>query len=151
MTTAGTTDPLTAKDPAKAMRRLRGSSSGLLVMLILQFAIGSAVSIYITPHEGGFGEAFSNGALLAIHAVLGILLLVAAIDLLVRAILTGYRPTTVLSAIGLLAIIGAAINGVVFLKHQHDSASLGMALATAVAMLCYAAVLRFLPSSPVRS
>ena len=150
MTSASTTDQLTGKDPARVLRRLRGASSGLLVMLIIQFALGSAVSIYITPAEGGFGEAFSNGALLAIHAILGILLLVAAIDLLVRAILAGHRPVTVLSAVGLLAIVGAAINGVVFLKHQHDSASLGMALACAIAMLCYAAIMRIIPS-PVRS
>jgi len=150
MTSATTTDQLTAKDPARVVRRLRGASMGLLVMLIVQFAVGSAVSIYISPAQGGFGEAFTNGALLAIHAVLGILLLVAAIDLLVRAIFAGHRPVTVLSAVGLLAIVGAAINGVVFLKHDHASASLGMALATAVAMLCYAAAVRVLPS-PVRA
>jgi O-antigen/teichoic acid export membrane protein len=150
MTSTGPTEQLTGKDRDRAIRRLRGASMGLLVMLILQFALGSAVSIYITPHEGGFGEAFSNGALLALHAVLGILLLVAAVDLLIRAIFAGHRAITVLSALGLLAIIGAAVNGVVFLKHQHDSASLGMALAAAVAMLCYAAAIRILPS-PVRS
>lgn len=84
--------------------------------------------------------------LLVMLIVLGILLLVAAIDLLVRAIFAGHRPGTVLSAVGLLAIVGAAINGVVFLKHDHASASLGMALATAVAMLCYAAAVRLLPT-----
>jgi hypothetical protein len=150
MTSAATTDQLTGKDPARVAARLRGASLGALIMLIIQFVLGSAVSIYISPAEGGIGEAFSNGALLAIHTVLGLLLLIAAIDLLVRSVLAGHRQVIVTSAIALLAIIGAAINGVVFLKHQHASASLGMAVACGIAMACYALALKYL-SSPVRS
>ena len=138
--------PPKALDPAKARSRLRGSSMGALTMLVLQFVLGVGVNLYISPAKGGVGEAFSNGPLLAIHAVLGLLLIIAAIDLLVRAIRAHHRPVTVVSAIGLLAIIGAASNGISFLSSQQNGPSLGMTVATGVAILCYGLALRFLSS-----
>lgn len=43
------------------------------------------------------------------------------------------------SVIGLVAVLGAAAAGSAFTSRGADGASLGMALATAVAILCYAA------------
>jgi hypothetical protein len=145
---AGTSsrDQTIVRDPARVTRRLRGASMGALVMLILQFALGVGVSLYITPSQGGIGKAFTNGPLLALHAVLGLLLVLAAIDLLVRAILARHRAVIVASAVGLIAIVGAAADGVGFLSNGSQGASLGMALGTAVAMLCYAVCLRVLSS-----
>jgi hypothetical protein len=147
MTSTGSTQQTAAQVPAQRIERLRGAAMGALVMLILQFALGSAVNLYSTPHKGGAGEAFSNGPLLALHAVLGVLLILAAIGLLVQSVMAGYRFMIVLSAVGLIAIVGAAVNGVTFLSNQQAGASLGMALATAVAMFCYAVALRVLRSS----
>jgi hypothetical protein len=147
MTSAGNTDRVVAGDATRATARLRSASMGVLAMLIIQFALGVGVSLYITPAKGGVSEAFSNGPLLALHAVLGLLLIIAAIDLLVRAILARYRPVVVASAIGLIAILGAAFNGIGFLRNAHNRASLGMTIAGCVAMLCYAVCLRVLGSA----
>lgn len=133
---------MTTSDRARLATRLRGSSMGALVMLILQFALGIGVNLYISPAKGGFGEAFSNGPLLAIHAVLGLLLILAAISQLVLAIRVRQRAIIALSAVGLLAIVVAASSGASFLSDQAEGSSLGMALATAVAMLCYVVCLR---------
>jgi hypothetical protein len=135
------------KDPARAVRRLRRASSGVLFMLILQFVLGMGVNLYITPAKGGVGEAFSNGPLLALHSVLGLLLIISAIDLVVRAIRARQRLVIGASVLGLAAIAGAAANGVVFLKNAQAGASMGMAVATAVAMLCYVLCLRTLPAT----
>jgi hypothetical protein len=43
--------------------------------------------------------------------------------------------------VGLLAILGAAMQGFSFVHKSTNAASMGMAVATAVAMLCYVAVL----------
>jgi hypothetical protein len=137
------TTPATASsDRAQLFSRLRGSSMGALVMLIIQFALGIGVNLYIAPHKGGVGEAFSNGPLLAIHAVLGLLLIIAAIGQLVLAIRARHAVIAGASAIGLIAIVAAAFSGASFLSDQAEGSSLGMALATAVAMLCYAICLR---------
>jgi len=144
VTGTGSTQQAAAADPARALGRLRGASSGALVMLVIQFALGVGVNLYITPAKGGVSEAFTNGPLLALHAVLGILLILAAIDLLVRAILVRHRVVIAVSAVGLLAIVAAAGSGTAFLRDGQNGSSMGMAIAGCVALLCYAVCLRVL-------
>ena len=114
----------------------------VVVMLILQFALGIGVNLYVSPAKGGIGEAFSNGVLLALHAVLGLLLIVAAAGHLVLSIRARRTGQLVLSAVGLIAILAAASSGGAFLSSHGRAQSLSMAVATAVAMLCYATCLR---------
>ena len=126
----------------RQLERLRRGSMGAAVMLVIQFGLGVGVNLYITLPAAGsggrsFGQAFSNGALLALHAVFGLLLIVTAVWLLVRAIIARYRPVIMTSAVGLLAIIAAAGFGASFVNSSKNSASLGMALAAGVAVLCY--------------
>ena len=144
MTTIGGTQQQQARrDLGKQMR---GASSGLMVMLILQFGLGIGVNLYITPKKGGAGEAFSNGPLLAVPAVLGILIFLAAIGLLNRAIRARHRAVITAAAIGLGAVLGALINGSYFLKNASNGSSMGMAISGLVAMLCYTICLRVLGS-----
>jgi hypothetical protein len=108
------------------------------IMLIIQFALGIGVNLYVTVPTGkGVGQAFSNGALLVVHTVLGLLLVLAAVSMVVRAVIARHRPSIALSVVGLLAILAAAGSGASFVNDGTNGASLGMALATAVAMLCY--------------
>ncbi len=153
--------PARAGMPARQLMRLRGSSFGALAMLILQFAVGMVVNLYVTvpasDQGSGFftaiGKALSHGpAALATHAALGVLLVLAAIALAARAVQARHTPTIVLSAVGLLAIIAAAVNGARFVSDGGaNNASVAMALATAVAMLCYAACLFVLGSARTAS
>jgi hypothetical protein len=145
MASTSSTEQVTVKDPVRVMERLRGASMGALVMLILEFALGIGVNLYITPAKGGIGKAFTNGPLLALHAVLGLLLILAAIGLLVQAIQARHRAVIAVSALGLIAVLAAAFNGTAFLSNQDKGTSMGMAMATAVAMFCYAVCLRIIP------
>jgi hypothetical protein len=131
----------------RQLARLRGSSFGMLVMLIVQFAIGIVVNLYVTvpaADQGSLlhavGRALSDPpAALASHAGLGLLIVLVSIGLVVRAVIARHVPTIVASVIGLLAIVAAAVNGVRFVADGGpNNASLAMALSTAVAMLCYA-------------
>jgi hypothetical protein len=126
----------------RRLERLRGASMGAAVMLVIQFGLGVGVNLYTTLPAAGsggrsLGDAFSSGAVLALHAAFGLLLIITALSLLVRAIAARHRPVIVTSAIGLLAIIAAAGSGASFVNDSANGASLGMALATGVAMLCY--------------
>ena len=66
--------------PEPRLAAIRISSLATLVILVIQFALGSAESLYGTMpgahHPVGL---FSGGALLAIHGVLGIALALGAI------------------------------------------------------------------------
>jgi hypothetical protein len=134
---------------ARHLGRLRGSSLGAMVMLILQYALGIGVNIYVTPGKGGFSEAFKSGPALALHAVLGLLLILAALVLVIRAIMARHGALIAASAVGLVSILVAAMSGVSFLKNAANSSSMTMALATAVAFLCYTFCL-FILGSPGR-
>jgi hypothetical protein len=133
--------------PDRQLAALRGNTFGVLAMLIVQFAIGMVVNLYATiPAKdkgsgifGAIGKALTNGpASLATHAGLALLIVLAAIALVVRSIVTRHAASIVLSAIGLAAIVAAAVNGARFVADGGPAnASLAMALSTAVAMLCY--------------
>jgi hypothetical protein len=89
------TGPQAAAPPSVQRRSsreagLRQASLAILIVLAVQFAVGIGVNLYVTlPAAGhpGHGSFFGNGALLAIHAALGMFLILAAIAVLVRAIM----------------------------------------------------------------
>ena len=115
---------------------LRGNCMGAAVLLIIQFGLGIGVNLYVTlpKHKSFFPTVFSS-ATLAAHVIVALLLLGTAVSALVRAI--GARKAIVPTSVGLAAILAAALAGASFVGDQNDGASLGMALATAVAMFCY--------------
>jgi hypothetical protein len=140
------TEPKAGSAPAAARaERIRMASFGALTMLILQFVLGTAYNLYGTAPTAGKSIGMFSSPLLAIHVILGILLIVAAAMLVFRAAGARSGPVIATSAVGLLAVLGAAGAGSAFTGHGANGASLGMAVATAVAMLCYAANLVILP------
>ena len=71
--------------------------------------------------------------------VLGLLMLVAGISVLARAIRARHRRAIAASAAGLAAIIAAAFGGAAFVSNGQAGASMAMAVLTGVALLCYLA------------
>ena len=142
------TSPPAAAPPSTQKQRTQPRQAGLrqanlavLIVLIIQFALGMGVNLYVTlPAAGHPGHAswFGNGALLALHAALGMLLILGAIFVLVRAIMARNATLIVTSAAGLVAILLAAFFGSGFTDKLTDGYSIGMALAFAVALACYA-------------
>jgi len=74
---------------------------------------------------------------LAVHAGLGLLLLVAAVNVLTRAIRARHRFAIAASVTGLLAIAGAAVSGASFVSDSKAGASMAMAVLTGIALMCY--------------
>ena len=131
---------------ARRVRGLRRNSLGISVMLLAQYGLGMGINLYtpVPKSDQGRGLAVAVGralsnppAVLAIHAALGLLLLVAAVNVLSRAIRSRQRPAIMTSATGLAAIVGAALSGAAFVDHGHLDASMAMAALTALALLCY--------------
>jgi hypothetical protein len=141
MTGSQTTAPSAARKMASREAGLRQASLAILIVLIVQFALGIGVNLYVTlPAAGHPGHAswFGNGTLLALHAALGMFLILAAIFVLVRAIVARKVTLIVTSAAGLVAILLAAFFGSGFTDKLTDGYSLGMAMAFAAALACYA-------------
>jgi len=138
MTSAQQDTPVVASAPRVAA--LRGTCMGAAVLLIIQFGLGIGVNLYVTlpGHKSFFSQVFGS-ATLAVHAIVALLLLGAATAALVRAIRA--RRAIAFTSVGLAAILVAAIAGASFVGDGTNGASLGMALATAVAMFCYLAAI----------
>lgn len=149
----GTSAETGARAPsARQIAVLRRASLGTLVMLVIQYGIGIGVNLYVAvpaaDHNQGFAKAISNGpAAITVHIVVGLLLIVAAAVLLVRAIVARHVFVIVTSAIGLVAILGAASAGTDFVRSGHDASSMTMAILAGVALLCYGLSLYVLASS----
>jgi hypothetical protein len=119
---------------------LQRASLVLLILLIAQFALGISVNLYVTlPKAGQAGHAswFSNGTLLGLHAALGMLLILAALFVLIRAIMARNATMIVTSAAGLVAIGLAFYFGASFADKLTNGYSLGMAISFAAALACY--------------
>ena len=136
---------------------VRRASLGMMMALLVQFALGMVVNLYATvpvrDHGGGvltaIGRALANGpAALAIHTGLGLLILLGTISLLVRSVLSRRGPLIWLSAVALLAVLGAASSGASFVNSANNGASLGMALLTGVALACLAVILYLTGAGP---
>jgi hypothetical protein len=127
--------------------RLRGASLGVVVMLIIQFILGMIYSLYGTAPTSAKPIGLFSSPSIALHVIVGILLGLAAIAQLVRAIGARHSLTIWLSALGLVFIIVAGFAGLGFSGSGANGASLGMSLAFAAALACYVALVVVLPSA----
>jgi hypothetical protein len=137
----------TAGPSAQAGRvtRLRIASLGLVSMLIIEFVLGIIYDLYGTAPTAKKSIGLFSSPDLALHVILGILLFIAAVALLVRAVGARHRLAIWLSAVGLLSIVGAGFAGLGFTGSGASSASLGMSLAFALALACYVSLASGLP------
>ena len=159
---AGSVEGMTGVAASEFDARLRRTAFGMIGLLLVQFLLGISTNLYAhipRTHPGtgpgnylgrlgrGVGWAIGSGpGELAVHAVVGTLLVLggfSAIALSVRARRRGWIAVTVIAALGLL---GAWINGVNFIDlGQHNGNSLGMSGGFVIAVASYATGL-FLPA-----
>ena len=142
-----------AGEHAHAVGRLRRSSLGQIILLLIQTGLGMGVNIYVSlpaADQGkgvmaSFGDSVAKGpAAVAIHAILGMLLFINACVLIVFALTVRSGAAKIFSVVGCVCIIGAAMSGASFVNanqnagNSANTASLTMALLTIVALACYA-------------
>ncbi len=141
------------RDSVAAIRR---ASFAMCVLLVAQYAVGMAVNLFVTlprrDHRTGvasaIGRALSNGpGAVALHAGLGLALMVAALSVAVLGTATRRWGLTALAFAGLLSMASAAYNGARFVSTGQNNASFSMAMAWAAGMLAYMSIL-FLAGRP---
>jgi hypothetical protein len=82
---------------------------------------------------------------LTLHALLGTLLLITGVSVVVRAARIRNNVLLALASVALVAIVVAWLSGARFVGDAADGASLAMALATGVTILCYVIILFVAP------
>jgi len=135
---------------ATRVRGLRANSFAAVVILVVEYGLGMWVNLYgqlpASDHgasiAAGFARAIYKGPVgLSVHAVLGVILIVSALTAVVRAVLVRRTALISATAVGLAAMVMAAISGSRFVGDGSNSSSMGMAVATGVAVAAYALVL----------
>jgi hypothetical protein len=141
--------PARTAAPAR-LASVRQASLAAIVLLVAEYVIGMYVNLYVTipraDHGHGLGSAITNGpAMLSIHAVIGLLLGLAALGVLVRAAIARHPRAIASSAMGLLVLAFASAAGASFASTGQPSESMAMSVLTGVGLLCYASNLYLLP------
>ena len=138
-------------DRAIRLARIRISSLGSVILLIIEFILGIVYNLYGTAPTAAKSVGLFSSPVLALHVIVAILLVIAAVGQLIRAIGTRHRLTIWMSAIGLAAILAAGFAGTGFAGNGAAGVSLGMALAFVVALASYVVLVFALPSSSAPS
>jgi hypothetical protein len=123
------------------------ASFGAVTMLIIEFILGMIYNLYGTAPTATKSIGLFSSPVLALHVIVAILLLIAAVMLLVRAIGTRHRLTIGLSVLGLVGILAAGFAGLAFTSKGAAGPSLGMSLAFAVSLASYIVIILMIPSS----
>ena len=129
---------------AAGLSRLWRGSLAAIVLVVVESAIGMYLSLYVTVPKGDHGRslstAISNGpAVLSLHAVVGLLLGLAALGVLVQSVMARNWVVVAVSGVGLLALAFASVAGAGFVRTGDSSASMAMSVLTGIALLSYAA------------
>ena len=149
-----TTEESVASMRPKALNGLRLNSFAAVVMILLEFSLGVGVNVFSTLPQAdhgrsvftAFGSAVTGGPLvLAVHALLGTVLLVTGVSALARASLIRQPALILITVIAFLGIVAAWLSGARFVGTMANGASMTMAIATAVSTLCYAFILFIVP------
>ena len=122
-------------------RVLRSQGLGMLFALTVQYILGMIANLFVqfpdTTVEGQLWEFAWTQISLALHIILGMLLLVSAIVMLIRALNDKDRVWTIAGSIGLTGILVASYAGVRFIPTQDGPYSLLMSIAFIIALLAY--------------
>jgi heme A synthase len=148
-------------------RTLRRTLLMAVLLVVVQASIGMVVNLYVAipiRHPGAKPSNYFAGSLhsvvwavgdgaaaLAVHAALGMALILFVIGAAVHAIRTGRRAVAAWSVLGGLLVIGAGFNGASFLDFNHDISSLIMALLALAAIGSYTVALFLVGQPPIRS
>jgi heme A synthase len=139
---------MTIQESRANQRFFRNYGVIMIVLLCVQYVLGMINNLYVQFPEAGTEAQMWEFAWkqfsLASHIILGIILLLASVYLLIRAMRFGTRSWFIPSLIGLFAILVAGFSGAMFIPAQENLYSLIMSIAFLMAMLSYVwGILRF--------
>ncbi len=151
---------------ASARTRIRLLAVNLTACLLLlaQYLLGMVTNLFVTlpgHHPGADAPDYFSGLVPAVawvitqtsiwsalHAALGLALIVGGVVLAVIAVRLRMRAYAATAIVGVLAIVGAGFNGASFVIYGQDFSSMIMGGVWALALACYAAGLYLLARRP---
>ena len=146
-----TATPGTGQAQASRLARIRLSSLGAVAMLLIEFILGIVYNLYGTAPTAKKSVGLFSSPVLALHVIVAILLVIAAVGQLVRAIGTRHRLTIWMSAVGLAGILAAGFAGLGFTGNGAGRRVFGHVAGVRVSLAAYVVLVFALPSSATTS
>lgn len=130
---------------------MRNTSFAFLALIIAQFWLGMTINLEVSLPVRNFGFFQSiayygqQSVYVLGHIINAILILLLAIMFLALALRSHVKPFIATGAIGLASVVGAIINGILFLMSgQFFGWSIGMAMSATSAIVSFAVGLYFI-------
>lgn len=123
--------------PGSRAQRIRAASLGLVILLVIQYVLGLSYNLYGTMPTTTKEITEFSSPLLAVHVIVGTLLILAAIYLVVVTVRARARVAVTTSVIGLLSVLASFVGGESFIHKGASGYSMLMGVMMAVALLCY--------------
>ncbi len=141
----------TADKNFRQINLIRNTLLILAILLAIQFWLGMSINLELNLQfvHSSFMKTvmyyIQNYALVALHAGNAILILLASIMLVVVTFRFAMRDLKIVAVITMFSVIGALINGVLFLYYdQFFGYSIGMAMSAVSTFICVAAGFYFI-------
>lgn len=126
---------------AKGTKNPTPHTLGLIGLLILQFLLGMFAALFVEfpekANEAQIWKFAGQQVSVTLHMLLGLLMLLGAIALVIRAIIMKDKNWIWTSVVGLVGVLAADITGILFIAEQNDIYSYFMAVAFVVALVAY--------------
>lgn len=126
------------RDQGSQAKSAAALSLRLLIAILIQYGLGIGYNLYGTAPTANKKVEFFSSPLLALHVILGTLLVITGIIMVVQSVRSKVRPSVILSSITLACILGAWASGDEFVQKGQAGLSMSMAMLAGVAMLCSA-------------
>lgn len=125
----------------KEKRTLKMQGLGMIAVLLIQYVLGIFSNLFIQfpqgEKDGQLWEFAWRQLPLALHIIVGILLLIGSIVFIIRSILLKDTTWIIVSTISCIAILLAGVSGAIFIPSQSNIYSLSMAIFFIVALFSY--------------
>lgn len=127
--------------PTVSHRSLTPHAWGMVGVLVIQYLLGMASALFITfpqkEKEGQLWKFAWQQIPIALHIIVGFLLVVGTLALLIRSAVEKNKQWIITSSIATVSVVGAVIGGAFFIPTQTDWYSFLMAVSFIIALLAY--------------
>ncbi|MDE2025896.1 MAG: hypothetical protein KGJ07_05360 [Patescibacteria group bacterium] len=120
---------------------LKPHAFGMIGVLIVEYLLGMFSALFVNfpqgVKEGQLWKFAWQQVPVALHILVGFLLVIGTLALLIRSLVEKDRNWILASAVATIAVFGAIIGGAIFIKTQTNTYSFVMAVSFIIALVAY--------------
>jgi hypothetical protein len=125
----------TKRDPGSQAKEGAGASLRFVIAILIQYGLGVGYNLYGTAPTAKKSLDYFSSPLLALHVILGTLIVLTGIYMVVLSVRSRIRIAVILSSLAWVCVIGAWASGNEFIQKGQSGFSMSMAMFAGAAIL----------------